>query len=257
MTDPTPPGSGDYGQQPQPGYGQPPAAPPEYGQPQAPPPDYGQPQAPPPGYGQPPPGYGQQPPPSYGQQPPGYGAPGYEQQGYGAPQYGGPVGGSYKGQALGLPPAGPNSLASPWKRLGARVIDVIIGIVLFFILAAILVSNNGDDAFRPGMTGLSGDLLVVTLVGTAVMAAYEIFMHSSRGATLGKMALGTRVARISDGQKPSVGEAAIRWAVPALPGLIPNIGWLFQVVDGLWCTWDPNTQCLHDKVAKTVVVNNT
>lgn len=239
MTDPTQPGSGDYGQQPPPGYGQP----------QQPQPGFGQPDQPPPGYGQPPPqpGYGQAPPPGYGQ-PQGY------EQGYGAPQYGGPPTGSYKGQAYGLPPTGPNSLASVWKRLGARIIDGIILFIPFAVLGAVLVSDGGAT-FRPGGSNLSGDLLGVTLIGTVIAAIYEVGMLVSRGATVGKIALGMRVARVSDGEKPNMQDALIRWAVPTIPGLIPQIGGLFQLVDAIFIFFDPNQQTLHDKAAKTVVVN--
>lgn len=244
MTDPTPPGTGDYGQAP--GYGQPPTAPP---------PGYGQPPAPPPGYGQappaPPPGYGQSLPPAYGQQPPaGYGAPGY-----GAPPYGGPMSGvPYKGQALGLPPTGANSLASQWKRLGARIIDAIILGIPAGILFAVFAKGERFTGIYGG-NPYAGKRLLPTLLGLVIGAAYEIYFISSRGATPGKSILSLRVANISDGKNPEMQSAAIRWAVIGLPQLVPAAGGLFGLVDALWCLWDPNRQCIHDKPAKTVVIN--
>jgi uncharacterized RDD family membrane protein YckC len=230
----------------------------------------------------PPPQYGGQPAGGYGQQtgygdpvqpggfsdpgaPTGYGAPGQAypqpgQQGYGGPGqgypqpgqgYGGPA---YKGQELGLPPHGPNSLASPWARLGARIIDGIILAIPMLLLAGALVDTDADSTYRPGVTALNGDLLAISLVGLAIGAIYEIGMLVARGATLGKMALGMRVARIADGQKPQPVDAGIRWGVPAIAGLVPGVGPLIQLVDYLWCLWDKNRQCLHDKAAKTVVV---
>jgi len=248
MTDPTQPGSGDYGQQPPPGYGQPPAAPP---------PDYGQPPpAAPPGYGQaPPPAYGQQPPPGYGQ-PAGYGTPGYG-PGYGAPQYGGPVGGApYKGQALGLPPIGPNSLASQWKRLLARIIDGIIIAIPTAILFAVFAGGDKFTGYYGG-NPYSGKRFVPTLLGLVIGGAYEIWFLTNKGATPGKSILGMRVANISDGKNPEMQAAVMRWAVGSLPQLVPVAGGLFSLVDALWCLWDPNRQCIHDKPANTVVVNNS
>lgn len=217
---------------------------PDQPQPPAGPPDpYGQ-----PGYGQPP-AHGQQ--PGYGQPAPPYGEGGYGQPGYGAPGggYGGPP---YKGQQLGLPPTGVNSLASQWLRLVARIIDGLILIIPVFAVTAALV--GADDRSRRGFAQFDADNMLASLVVLAMFAAYEIFFLVTRGATPGKMALGMRVARIADGQKPTPADAAIRWAVPSIGGAIPGVGFLVQLVDYLWCLWDGNRQCLHDKVVKTVVV---
>jgi uncharacterized RDD family membrane protein YckC len=191
------------------------------------------------GYGQP--GGAPPPPPAYGQPPQGYGQPA-------------PAAVPYKGSELGLPPTGPNSLASQWMRLVARIIDIIILAIPGFIVAGALLSDS-DAAYRPGMTPLSGDLIAVSLVTLLIGAAYEVGMLVTQGATVGKMALGMRVARIADGQKPTPADAVTRWAVPNVAGLVPFLGGLFQIVNALWCLWDPNRQCLHDKVAKTVVVS--
>jgi uncharacterized RDD family membrane protein YckC len=227
--DPQQPGAGQSG-----GYGAPPPPAPPYGS-ETPPPAYG---------GQP--GYGA--PPAYGQ-PTGYGQPGgYGEGGYGAPPQAGPP---YKGQALGLPPVGPNSLSSQWMRLLARIIDGII-IAIPAILIGLALTDPGDRG-TPGFAQYNSNSVVASLIGLAIGAAYEIYFLSSRGATPGKSLLGMRVARVSDGHSPTAQEAAIRWAVPNIPGFFPIIG-IFSLVDVLWCLWDPNRQCLHDKVAKTVVV---
>ncbi|MFK4273751.1 RDD family protein, partial [Streptomyces milbemycinicus] len=48
----------------------------------------------------------------------------------------------------------------------------------------------------------------------------------------------------------------VRAAVYALPEIVPCCGFLFWLINVLWCTWDrPYRQCLHDKAAKTVVVS--
>ena len=235
----------------QPDQPQPPAGPPDpYGQPGAGQPSYGQ---QPPSYGgqpgQPPPAYGQ--PSGYGQPAPPYGAGGYAQPGYGAPG-GGYAGPPYKGQQLGLPHSGVNSLASQWMRLLARIIDgIIVGIPTGLIALAL---TSADDRTTPGFARFDADNLLASLIGLAIGAAYEIYFLTSRGATPGKIVLGMRVARIADGQKPVASEAAIRWAVPNVPTFLGVLG-LFSAFDALWCLWDGNRQCLHDKVVKTVVVN--
>ncbi|MEO6712492.1 MAG: RDD family protein, partial [Mycobacteriales bacterium] len=182
--------------------------------------------------------------PGYGQPPPGYGQ---------APSYGQPPAGSYKGSQLGLPHTGPNSLASQWARLGARLLD---GLILFVPAIIVYMSMGRDalDALEPSeMNLLSGGLLLPTLVWLAITAAYEIYFLVNSGATPGKKAVGIRVAKIADGTNPDPQSAAMRWAIASLPGLLPVVS-LFGIVNVAWCLWDNNRQCLHDKPAKTVVV---
>jgi uncharacterized RDD family membrane protein YckC len=51
---------------------------------------------------------------------------------------------------------------------------------------------------------------------------YEVGMLASKGATLGKMAVGVRVAMIETGQKPTLQAALIRWVIPGVAGIIPT-----------------------------------
>ncbi|WP_157851666.1 RDD family protein [Streptomyces monomycini] len=232
---------GPYGQQPP--YGQ--QGP--YGQQ----PPYGQ-QAP---NGQQPP-YGQQPPhEAYGQgQAPGYGAPGYGAPGYGAPGYGAPGYGApgqpghppYGTPQAGGPPIG--MLAGRGARLGARALDglfqtaaVIVVLVVVGIIQALL--PRGAGAGIP--TALAG------IVGVVAALFYEPFMNWKYGATFGKRICGLRIARLNDGADLSFGQAVGRWAVVFPMGFVPFLG----LLNVLWCCWDePFRQCLHDKVAGTVVV---
>ncbi len=40
----------------------------------------------------------------------------------------------------------------------------------------------------------------------------------------------------------------------ALIPVVPLVGTLFALLNGLWLTWDRRRQCLHDKAARTIVV---
>jgi uncharacterized RDD family membrane protein YckC len=35
---------------------------------------------------------------------------------------------------------------------------------------------------------------------------------------------------------------------------VPVLGGLFGLLNELWVLWDPRRQCLHDKVARTIVI---
>ncbi|HXQ76459.1 MAG TPA: RDD family protein [Acidimicrobiales bacterium] len=71
------------------------------------------------------------------------------------------------------------------------------------------------------------------------------------GRTLGKMWLHIRPVRVGGGPVGwgrAFGRVGIHW-------LSALFGWL-GLIDPLWCLWDANRQCLHDKVADTIVVND-
>ncbi|NJP68400.1 RDD family protein [Streptomyces spiramenti] len=235
-TDQPPPGPGDPRRDPRPGefpHDPPPPAPPP-GSHGVPPPagDAGSPGAEPPpggpGGGLPPPGgYGNAPPP-----PGGYGAePG---------QYGG------QGPLAGMPPLG-----SLPRRLVARIIDsLLVGIPVFLVLGA------ATGSFTSGYDNTDGGSWLQQAVFLLVYFVYEGLMLTRRGQTVGKMAMKIRVGMLDSGNTPVGNPGWRRAAIYSLPQLIPCLGFLFWLVNVLFCTWDkPYRQCLHDKGAKTVVVS--
>jgi uncharacterized RDD family membrane protein YckC len=264
----TPSGQGPYGQQPQQPYGQQPpqqpyGQPPPYGQqpPQSPPygqPAYGQ-QPPPPPPPQPqPPQYGQQ-QPQYGQQPPQYpSAPQYGQQPGYAPQYGGP------GDYVNIPGAGAFKLAGMGQRFLARLIDgLIVGIPLV-ILSVIIISSIAPSAeeIRQGKTtNFLVTLLIYAGALIVISVLYEVGMIATRGATVGKSAMGVRVVTAATSAQRGVGigggPAFTRWAVMFAPGIIPYVGNLWVLVCYLSPLFDSTgRQGFHDKAAKTWVLSD-
>lgn len=158
-------------------------------------------------------------------------------------------------------------LAEWWKRLVAAIIDnVIIGIPanilgsillgsLFALEPAVVVDPNtgfttvnSAGFFATFLAAWGGFLLVYF----AITAAYYIFLHSSRGQTVGKMVMKIKVVDEATGELIPAGRAGVRWGVGALLSLLCGIGGL---LDGLWPLWDPKRQALHDKPAKTLVVD--
>ena len=111
-------------------------------------------------------------------------------------------------------------LAGFWMRFGAWLIDAIaVNIVAFFVI-------------RPAGFGL--------------WFFYNwLMLGLNDGKTLGKMALGLRVAH-PDGGKMSLGTAAARAAMALVSGLAIGIGYL-------WAVWDPEKRTWHDMVADTQV----
>jgi uncharacterized RDD family membrane protein YckC len=235
---PPPPPPPPYGQQP---YGQPPG----YGQP----PQYGQPQYGQPPYGQPP--YGQ---PQYGQ--PQYGQPQYGQPQYGQPQYGQPPAygqPAYGQQPFGRPGFGPGApvpgfppgveAAGMGQRLIARIVDACV-LIPIYIVTLVLGMGSDNNGVLFGGYGL---YLVAS-------AAYEIWMISDRGATVGKKAVSIKVVNLADGNVPSTGAAAKRYGFyVAVTVLTCGIGGLLIALSPLF-DHSGRQQGWHDKFAGTVVI---
>jgi uncharacterized RDD family membrane protein YckC len=96
-------------------------------------------------------------------------------------------------------------------------------------------------------------VLKLGLLQLLVTAVYEIPLTKLRGQTLGKMALGTRVRPLDREGLPTWGQAVLRWLGFRVITAIPQVGGFYGLLDALWIFWDPRRQCLHDKIAKTVV----
>lgn len=202
----------------------------------------------------------------------------------GAPQYAPPYGTSphygtpqphrtpYPPYAAGLP-AGPEpDLAEWWRRLLGRLIDILVLTVLAAPIALAVLSHSFSqyqriidrypDLNAPGAQAAigkaDGRLLGAWLVFACIVAGlsffYDSIQHGLWGRTLGKRALGTRVVSADDRSKISGGTAARRAAVYALIPVVPLVGTLFSLLNGLWLTWDRRRQALHDKAAHTIVV---
>lgn len=172
----------------------------------------------------------------------------------------------WQGDAEPLPgeaePIGGLNLAEPVNRIGARVIDGIVWIVLLLVVAYLVTGTSGIGLRAEGVSYTAH--LIATVIGTALVAAYEVLMVLTRQATLGKVALGLKVAR-QDGSAPGRNEALLRVVPFALPQLLAalagGLGWLFVVLSVLigvasvvLLFIDPRRQAVWDKLARTVVV---
>ncbi|MFH8409434.1 RDD family protein [Streptomyces sp. NPDC018019] len=194
-------------------------------------------------YGEPPAGgdpYGGAPPPG-GPPPPPYG---------GDPYGGNPYGGQY---GAADPLAGMPPLAGRGRRLVARIIDwIIVCVPVGLIMSAVV---GGFDYWTTDGTD-TGRQASVSFVTMLVYLVYEGLMLTSRGQTVGKMVMKIRVGMLENGAVPAGQAGWVRAAVYTLPEIVPCCGFIFWLVNVLWCTWDkPYQQCLHDKAAKTVVVS--
>jgi uncharacterized RDD family membrane protein YckC len=150
------------------------------------------------------------------------------------------------GQAIGV-----RRYAGFWIRFVARVIDTIILGVVGFIINLPLQMALGLGATRvtdptaavPMILGTFGLSMAVNLI---LNACYEIYFLSSRGATIGKLALGLKVIR-ADGGPLSVGQATGRYFAYLLNSFTLLIGFIIA-------GFDTEKRALHDRICDTRVI---
>ena len=145
-----------------------------------------------------------------------------------------------------------------WIRFVARLIDgILVGIVstiiripLFLLMgggAVLSMGRNSDPAAAmaalPMIMGAAG---LSFLIQIALSVAYEAYFLSTRGATLGKIALGLKVVRV-DGAPISLGFGAGRFFAQMLSGMILAIGYIIAA-------FDPEKRSLHDRICNTRVI---
>ncbi len=194
----------------------------------------------------------------------------------GGPAYGG-YGTAYAQRRDVLPDGA--VLAEWWRRLLARILDSIITTVLALILsipwlgpmftalsdflnASIEAGESGSPL--PDQSAYVSEMLAaslpITIISLVVGLLYETTFLVWRGATPGKMMLGTVVRRVGSAGKLTLLDAVKRQLIglgTAVLGFLPVVGLLgsfISVLDPAWLLWDPKRQALHDKVADTVVV---
>ena len=132
-----------------------------------------------------------------------------------------------------------------WKRLVATIID---GFAVMF-LAIVLGLFLGLCVFLVGLDLESkGVGLILDIFGTLLGPLYFILMEaSSTQSTLGKLAMGIFVCD-ANGNRLTIGRAALRYFSKILSALILGIGFLMAA-------FTENKQALHDKIAKCYVMS--
>jgi uncharacterized RDD family membrane protein YckC len=135
-------------------------------------------------------------------------------------------------QTAGPPATGGASgpRAGFWRRFAGLIIDGILLGIVNGILRAILGYGAGVS------------------IGFVIAAVYFTAMiGSTRGQTVGQMALGIRVIDFNTGGPIGYGRAFIRWLVSYISAIVIFLGYF-------WMLWDKEKQCWHDKAANDVVV---
>jgi uncharacterized RDD family membrane protein YckC len=138
-------------------------------------------------------------------------------------------------------------LATIGRRFGAQWVDGLVFLVIFVPIWVFLAMGSTATPGRPGVE--AGLTALLTLGAAALVIVYEGAMLSSRGQTLGKMAVGIKVVT-PEGQDISVGQA---WGRAVVRQVFFSY---FAFINYLPALFTKQRTAVHDLAAKTRVVRH-
>lgn len=152
--------------------------------------------------------------------------------------------------AKDFPRTGPFSLAAPGPRFGARALDLaLIATPGLVVLAA--TATTVDRQLELHVPAWLGPALI------ALGVVYEFVCVAIAGRTLGKVLLGLRIVRYTDGRRPTPVQALLRallpWSSLALP-LGPFVIGVFLLVYGSGVSGELH-RGLPDQAGGTLVIS--
>jgi uncharacterized RDD family membrane protein YckC len=135
------------------------------------------------------------------------------------------------------------------KRTTAYFLDdIIVSLLLFVIFYNQLVIIYQQIQNSMDFTPLIAYLQENTLVFILLRIVYQTFFVWQNGMTPGKMIMKIRIIEMDSGQIPSFSVAFLRASIRIVSESIFYIGYIMAF-------FNPMVQTLHDKLAKTVVVD--
>jgi len=145
-------------------------------------------------------------------------------------------------------------LADRWVRLGAQLLDGMIG--CGFLLPGfglLLAAGVLNDANQPNMPLLVAGFGILGLAVLALLGI-QIYLLSTRGQTMGKKLLGIKIVVFEDESNPGFVKAfLLRGFVNGLIGAVPVAGPIYSIVD-ICFIFRSDQRCCHDLLAGTKVV---
>jgi uncharacterized RDD family membrane protein YckC len=138
-------------------------------------------------------------------------------------------------------------LASPALRLGGALIDsaLMYALMLPGALRVMDTAQIERDLYQDYVIPIAGPALVLVVV--------QALLISTRGQSVGKLIVGTRIVRTDGAPAGFLHGVLIRQWLAYLPWGIPGVGSLIAIVDSLM-VFRRSRRCGHDMFAGTIVV---
>ncbi|MBB5032304.1 RDD family protein [Prosthecobacter vanneervenii] len=147
-------------------------------------------------------------------------------------------------------------LASLGQRLGAALLDFLVGGVVVGVPYAIAMASMGmaEGSHQEGLTTGAKIGFAVAGIGFLALIIYNLVLLSTKGQTIGKKWLGIRIVTHPDCQKAGFVKAVLlRGFVNGIIGAIPLLGALYSLID-ICCIFRADRRCIHDMIAGTQVI---
>ena len=135
-------------------------------------------------------------------------------------------------------------------RLGAVILDAVILGFMVYVPFLIGAGLSAPAEFESDLSPLALGAFLVGFAGFIAWGYFTVVFVNRNGQTIAKKLLDIKVVR-SDGSPASLGR--IFWLRNVVNGLVSIIP-LYGIIDSLFI-FSESRQCLHDKIADTIVVN--
>lgn len=151
-------------------------------------------------------------------------------------------------------------LATRSQRLGGAIVDIMINLVAAIPLFSLLILPTFDTLIEElrSISSLKGGSLQETLVSTGISTAMFFVVHgyllTTRGQTIGKLLVGTRIVDQNTYELVPLGRLfVLRYLMMGGIRVIPGVGRLISLVNVL-LIFRQDHKCLHDEFCGTIVV---
>lgn len=148
------------------------------------------------------------------------------------------------------PPPSPEQLASRWARLGGAIIDTLV--MMLFVLPVQYALG-----FFDGFPNVKEPEFHMQVLAMVIFIALFLVLHgylvATRGQTIGKLLLGTRMVRTNGSAATFRRLVWLRYLPQWLVSMIPILGPFLVIVDPLFI-FRTDKRCIHDLIADTKVV---
>lgn len=127
------------------------------------------------------------------------------------------------------------------RRLAAIAYDALLVAALLFLTTIPFIALRGGEAVE------IGDNAIYRAVLALVVYAFFVGFWTRPGRTLGMQSWGLQL-ETTDGQRPSIGRASVRFLAALLSWAPAGLGFLWQL-------WDPDRLTWHDRISGTRIVH--
>jgi len=139
----------------------------------------------------------------------------------------------------------------------------MLGVGIYFLSAMDLHSFANGGSGNPDLAGMDDPQMLaligistgVGMLGMLGLFIYQWVLISRTGQSLGKKWTGIRIELVDGNRIGFASGVVLRNWVPKLMGVLPYLGFLFQLADILFI-FRQDRRCIHDHIAGTRVVRH-